>query len=288
MILSMTGFGRADREIGPKKINIELRALNSRYLDLNLRIPSELRNVEPDIRQLLAKKLIRGKIDLNINLEGEGLLTQKIDRKLILAYHEQLKKLQKEIRETSELLPSILQFPEILKPVSEEADEEEKTVLLDGLNDAINQVLDFRKQEGAATEKDMQSKIKHILALLNEIIAEDAERKESVRKRLEELVKELPSDAYSEKRMEEEMLYYLDKMDINEEEVRLRNHCEYFMEILQNDTPEKGKQLNFILQEIGREINTIGSKAAYGPIQRRVVQMKDDLEKMKEQVLNIV
>ncbi len=288
MILSMTGFGRSGRTIGPKELNIELRALNSRYLDLNLRLPAELRNAEPEIRQMLARTLIRGKIDLVINIEGEGLKTQKIDTKLISDYYAQLKSLQKQLNDDAALLPSILQFPDVLKPAVEEADEKEKTLLTEALNDAIEQVLVFRKQEGEATEKDMRKKVGRIVQLLQEIEAADEERKVHVRDRLHNLLKELPADSFDEKRMEEEILYYLEKMDINEEKVRLKNHCKYFFEILDKDEIEKGKQLNFILQEIGREINTIGSKAGFAAIQRKVVQMKDELEKMKEQVLNIV
>jgi len=284
----MTGFGRSGRTIGPKELNIELRALNSRYLDLNLRLPAELRNAEPEIRQLLARTLIRGKIDLVINIEGEGLKTQKIDTKLISDYYAQLKSLQKQLNDDAALLPSILQFPDVLKPAVEEADEKEKTLLTEALNDAIEQVLVFRKQEGEATEKDMRKKVGRIVQLLQEIEAADEERKVHVRDRLHNLLKELPADSFDEKRMEEEILYYLEKMDINEEKVRLKNHCNYFFEILDKDEIEKGKQLNFILQEIGREINTIGSKAGFAAIQRKVVQMKDELEKMKEQVLNIV
>ncbi len=284
----MTGFGRSGRSIGPKELNIELRALNSRYLDLNLRLPAELRNAEPEIRQMLARTLIRGKIDLVINIEGEGLKTQKIDTKLISDYHAQLKSLQKQLNDDAALLPSILQFPDVLKPAVEEADEKEKTLLTEALNDAIEQVLVFRKQEGEATEKDMRKKVGRIVQLLQEIEAADEERKVHVRDRLHNLLKELPADSFDEKRMEEEILYYLEKMDINEEKVRLKNHCKYFFEILDKDEIEKGKQLNFILQEIGREINTIGSKAGFAAIQRKVVQMKDELEKMKEQVLNIV
>ena len=255
MILSMTGFGRSGRAIGPKELSIELRALNSRYLDLNLRLPAELRNAEPEIRQMLARTLIRGKIDLVINIEGEGLKTQKIDTKLISDYYAQLKSLQENLGDDAALLPSILQFPDVLKPVVEEADEKERNLLLEALGDAIEQVLAFRRQEGDATEKDMRKKIGRIMELLKEIEEADEARKIHVRERLNNLLKDLPSGSYDEKRMEEK---------------------------------EKGKQLNFILQEIGREINTIGSKAGFAAIQRKVVQMKDELEKMKEQVLNIV
>ncbi len=288
MILSMTGFGRSGRTIGPKELNIELRALNSRYLDLNLRLPAELRNAEPEIRQLLARTLIRGKIDLVINIEGEGLKTQKIDSKLIADYYAQLKALQKQLADDAPLLPSILQFPDVLKPAVDEADEKEKNLLMEALSEAIEQVLAFRKQEGDATEKDMRKKVGRIMELLQEIEAADEERKIHVRERLNNLLKELPAGSFDEKRMEEEILYYLEKLDINEEKVRLKNHCKYFFEILDKEENEKGKQLNFILQEIGREINTIGSKAGFATIQRKVVQMKDELEKMKEQVLNIV
>jgi uncharacterized protein (TIGR00255 family) len=288
MILSMTGFGRSGRAIGPKELSIELRALNSRYLDLNLRLPAELRNAEPEIRQMLARTLIRGKIDLVINIEGEGLKTQKIDTKLISDYYAQLKSLQENLGDDAALLPSILQFPDVLKPVVEEADEKERNLLLEALGDAIEQVLAFRRQEGDATEKDMRKKIGRIMELLKEIEEADEARKIHVRERLNNLLKDLPSGSYDEKRMEEEILYYLEKMDINEEKVRLKNHCNYFLEILDKEEKEKGKQLNFILQEIGREINTIGSKAGFAAIQRKVVQMKDELEKMKEQVLNIV
>lgn len=284
----MTGFGRSGRTIGPKELNIELRALNSRYLDLNLRLPAELRNAEPEIRQLLARTLIRGKIDLVINIEGEGLKTQKIDSKLIADYYAQLKALQKQLADDAPLLPSILQFPDVLKPAVDEADEKEKNLLMEALSEAIEQVLAFRKQEGDATEKDMRKKVGRIMELLQEIEAADEERKIHVRERLNNLLKELPAGSFDEKRMEEEILYYLEKLDINEEKVRLKNHCKYFFEILDKEENEKGKQLNFILQEIGREINTIGSKAGFATIQRKVVQMKDELEKMKEQVLNIV
>lgn len=288
MILSMTGFGRSGRTLGPKELSIELRALNSRYLDLNLRLPAELRNAEPEIRQMLTRTLIRGKIDLLINIEGEGLKTQKLDTKLISDYYAQLKSLQKQLNDNAMLLPSILQFPDVLKPTVEEADEKEKKLLMDALSDAIEQVLAFRKQEGNATEKDMRKKIDRIMHLLHEIETVDEERKIHVRERLHNLLKELPANSFDEKRMEEEILYYLEKMDINEEKVRLKNHCKYFFDILDKDEIEKGKKLNFILQEIGREINTIGSKAGFATIQRKVVQMKDELEKMKEQVLNIV
>lgn len=290
MLHSMTGFGRAVLERGNRTAIVEIRCLNSKYLDLNLRFPSAYRHKEPDIRNKVGKALSRGKIDLTISLDStDPAVTQHINRKLATAYYRELESLRHELGADSDLLSIIFRMPEVLQPDNELADDEGWALVQEALEKALNAANAFRQQEGASLDSDLRSQVQAILDGLEEVEKLDPERKKLTRERLENSLKEWVGEGKADpNRFEEELIYYLEKMDISEEKVRLRNHCKYFVDVLDEPVAHKGKQLNFISQEMGREINTLGSKAAHAPIQKLVVQMKDALEKIKEQVLNAV
>jgi uncharacterized protein (TIGR00255 family) len=291
MLLSMTGFGKASVDFeGKSKILVEIRTLNSKYLDLNLRYPAIFRVREPEFRSLLTEKLIRGKVDITIQVEGNAENAgQKINVALVKAYYDTLRNLQSELDNQEPLLNAIFRFPDILSADEGEFDEKEWKEILKATLAAIEQVTDFRKREGAELEMDLTERVSRILVLLKEVEKLDTDRLATIRKRLLKQFEDWKSlDKLDKNRFEEELIYYLEKMDITEEKVRLKTHCDFFRQILTETKIEKGKKLGFVSQEIGREINTIGSKASNAPIQKLVVQMKDELEKIKEQLLNVV
>ncbi|WP_428741770.1 YicC/YloC family endoribonuclease [Tenacibaculum sp.] len=285
MIYSMTGYGKSVLQLPTKKINIELKSLNSKNLDLNARMPSIYREKELDIRKLLADKLERGKIDFSIYVEmtAEDTSTQ-INEPVVKQYINQLKKVVD--GDEIELLKMAVRFPDALNTVREEIDETEWKAIQNEIISAIELINNYRLDEGKVLEKDFKNRIKIIDELLEKVITMDPERIVGVRERLTKGVEEL-KEKYDENRFEQELVYYIEKFDITEEKVRLKNHLDYFIEAL-NSTDSNGKKLGFISQEIGREINTIGSKSNYAPMQQLVVQMKDELEKIKEQLLNVL
>lgn len=283
MIYSMTGYGKSVLQLPTKKITIELKSLNSKNLDLNARMPSIYREKELTIRKLLADKLVRGKVDFSIYVEAtaEDTSTQ-INTPVVKQYINQLKNVVD--GSDIELLKMAVRFPDALNTVREEIDENEWNTIQTEINTAIDALNTYRLDEGRVLEDDFKKRVIIIGDLLEKVIAMDPERVDGVRERLTKGVEEL-KEKYDENRFEQELVYYIEKFDITEEKVRLKNHLDYFNASI-NSQDSNGKKLGFISQEIGREINTIGSKSNYAPMQQLVVQMKDELEKIKEQLLN--
>ncbi len=285
MIHSMTGYGKSVLQLPTKKITVELKSLNSKNLDLNARMPSIYREKELAIRKLLAKKLERGKIDFSIYVEttAEDTSTQ-INAPVVKQYIDQLKNVVE--GNDVDFLKMAVRFPDALNTVREEIDENEWKHIEAEIENAITGLNQHRLNEGEVLELDFNNRINNIGEILEEIIKIDPERVEAVRERLLKGVEDL-KEKYDENRFEQELVYYIEKFDITEEKVRLKNHLNYFTECL-NSKDSNGKKLGFISQEMGREINTIGSKSNYAPMQQLVVQMKDELEKIKEQLLNVL
>ncbi len=287
----MTGFGKAVIETPQRKITMEIRALNSKQLDINTRLPWLFREKEIEIRNLIGKVLSRGKIDLSVNFDSlEDEFIPVINKSAILNYHNQLTQIASElsIDISGRILEVIMRLPETMKQEKPELSPEEWSFFVDNLTDTLNKADQYRIEEGKALEKDLRAGILNIEQTLEIIEPLEGQRIEKIRERLLAMLKEnsIP-DQIDMNRFEQELLYYLEKIDINEEKVRLRQHCTYFIDVLENEE-SNGKKLGFITQEIGREINTIGSKANDAGIQQAVVRMKDDLEKIKEQVLNVL
>ncbi len=285
MIQSMTGYGKSVLQLPTKKISIELKSLNSKNLDLNARMPSMYREKELAIRSLIASKLVRGKIDFSLYVEITGEETSStVNQPVVKKYMEQLRNVV--AASETELLKMAIKMPDALNTERDEIDENEWQLIQAEIDNTLDKIQAFRYQEGKALEKDFELRIRNIDNLLQEVIKIDPDRIESVRARLEKGIAEI-KERVDENRFEQELVYYIEKYDITEEKVRLHNHLEYFIKSL-NSADSNGKKLGFIGQEIGREINTIGSKANYAPMQKLVVQMKDELEKVKEQLLNVL
>lgn len=289
MLVSMTGFGRAVTEYNNKKITIDVKSLNSKTTDISTRIPSYYKEKELEIRRSLSQELQRGKIDLCMYVELNGSDNpNQFNAELIQNYYNQLKDIctKSNIPIGQETLSGIIRFPDVLKNNSEDLSEEEWQVVLNTILKAIADCKQFREVEGTVLEKDILKNLNSVLKLLKDVPKYERERIDTIRERLQQSLKEIVSNnASDENRYEQEIIFYLEKLDINEEKVRLKKHCEYFIETIQNED-NSGKKLGFIAQEIGREINTLGSKAHHVEIQKLVVRMKDELEKIKEQLLN--
>ncbi|WP_299884472.1 YicC/YloC family endoribonuclease [uncultured Lacinutrix sp.] len=286
MIHSMTGYGKSVLQLPTKKITIELKSLNSKNLDLNARMPSIYREKELYLRKLMAKELNRGKVDFSIYVETTAEDTStKINTPVVKQYIEQLKNVINTGEET-EYLKMAVRFPDALNTEREEIDESEWKQIEAEIKQAIKLINNYRLDEGKVLEQDFKKRVATINELLEKVIIMDPERVEGVRERLKKGVEEL-REKYDENRFEQELVYYIEKFDITEEKVRLKNHLEYFISAL-DSKDSNGKKLGFIGQEMGREINTIGSKSNYAPMQQLVVQMKDELEKIKEQLLNVL
>ena len=281
----MTGFGKSEVLVLTKKLTVEIRTLNSKNIDLNFRVPHIFRELEPQLRGLLNKGLTRGKIDVSVYVEGNsGENTTQINKEVIDDYIAQLQGIHQ--GETTELLKMAIRLPDALKTEKEDLKEEEKEALLTVFSDALERVNDYRENEGVALGKDFVIRLDVIKNLLDDAILIDPERKEKITLKLKTSLDQLTLEI-DQNRLEQELIYYLEKYDITEEKVRLANHLAYFNEIMAQDQPN-GKKLGFIAQEMGREINTIGSKANHSGLQKIVVQMKDELEKIKEQLLNVL
>lgn len=285
MIQSMTGFGKSITQIPNKKITVELKSLNSKNFDLNARIPSQYREKELDLRNIISNSLKRGKVDLSIYVEFTGEQTStNVNTEVVKTYMDQLRKIVN--ASEVELLKMAVKMPDALKTERDEIDEEEFKAIEKAVKEALEEINKFRSDEGEALERDLNLRITNIQDLLNQVRNMDPERIKGVRERLQKGIEEIREQA-DENRFEQEIIYYIEKLDITEEKVRLENHLHYFKKTL-DFKESNGRKLGFISQEIGREINTIGSKSNYAPMQQLVVQMKDELEKIKEQILNVL
>ena len=285
MIQSMTGFGKHVVQLPNKKITVEIKSLNSKSIDLNARMPSNYREKELELRKLIASSLERGKVDFSLYVEITGdETTSQVNEVAVKQYMGQLKNIA--TGDDLRLLEMALRFPDAMKTAKEDIDEEEYEAILIALEGALVEINRFRSEEGSVLEQDFIERIAALEQLLAEVVKIDPERQGTIRERLEKAVQEIKADIDAN-RFEQELIYYLEKYDITEEKVRLANHLDYFARTLKSED-SNGKKLGFISQEIGREINTIGSKANYAPMQQLVVQMKDELEKIKEQMLNVL
>ncbi|MFJ1410300.1 YicC/YloC family endoribonuclease [Capnocytophaga canimorsus] len=284
MIHSMTGFGKSATQLTDKRITIEIKSLNSKNADINTRIPLAYREKELEIRKRISDRLQRGKIDFSLFVENTGTQTpSKVNESIVKSYIQQLKNIVN--GDTTELLKMAVRMPDALQTTLEEVSGEEFQTIAQCMETALDELLSFRIKEGAVLEREFILRITNIQKLLVKVETLDPERLVLIRERLEKAVAEMQNVDVN--RFEQELIFYLEKLDITEEKIRLKNHLDYFLETLQ--LPESnGRKLGFIAQEIGREINTLGSKANFSPIQQLVVQMKDELEKIKEQVLNVL
>ncbi|MFT5984719.1 MAG: hypothetical protein ACI825_000197 [Planctomycetota bacterium] len=285
MIQSMTGYGKNVIQLASKKITVEIKSLNSKSLDINARVPSSYREKELVMRKMLASSLTRGKVDFSLYVEMTGEeTTSQINKVVVKQYMKQLTNIVD--TDQAELLKMAIKMPDALKTTREEIDENEFAEILKAVKDALKEINIYRSDEGAVLRADFLARVAIIEARLEEVLDIDSQRIDIVKERLRTAVNEL-KEKVDENRFEQELIYYLEKYDITEEKVRLQNHLNYFREAINSDD-SNGKKLGFITQEIGREINTIGSKSNFAPMQQLVVQMKDELEKIKEQALNVL
>ena len=288
----MTGYGRTKGKINGFQADVEIRTLNSKFLDLQLKVPRAFQGKELEIRSLISDSLKRGKVSLNVELTQDAdVESEQVNHELFRRYYKEYNKLAQEVgASTNDIFRLALHSPDVMSSsnIDEKVLEEQWTQLMPLLKQAIAHCDDFRIQEGANLEKELVSYIDGIASQLEEIISHDPDRVEVIKERIKKHQQEIEgSDEFDKNRFEQEMIYYIEKLDISEEIVRLKNHLSYFREVMAEDDSQ-GKKLGFISQEIGREINTIGSKANYAPVQKLVVGMKDELEKIKEQLLNII
>ncbi|PWT70198.1 MAG: YicC family protein [Bacteroidetes bacterium] len=291
MVKSMTGFGRAEQTVGDKTFLVDIKSLNGKQFELQLKLPGFLKPYEFEIRKLISEKLGRGSLDCIISLKQTGSAKPvSINTDLAKAYFKALEELSEELKlDPSHILSTLVKLPEVITPTGDTLSEDEwnefkKVILL-----AIDDLNLHRQEEGKALEEDMVSRIENILKQQEEVIKLEPLRQQKIRDGLKKLLEEqVGKDNYDSNRLEQEIIYYIEKIDISEEQVRLKNHCDYFKSILKEPEESKGKKLSFVLQEIGREVNTTGSKAYDATIQKCVVLMKDELEKAKEQVLNVL
>lgn len=290
MVQSMTGFGKASAEFNKRKITVEVKSLNSKQLDLSVRLPNLYKENEMAVRNLLSRVLERGKIDFLIYVENIGTETAtQINQVLLEGYYLQIKESAERlgIDTPQDWFQVLLRIPDVLKYETQEVDEEEWAFVMKIIEDALNQLQSFRKQEGDMLNRLFENKIANISALLSDIEPHEVERVEKVKGRITEALQKIEDFDYDKNRFEQEMIYYIEKLDINEEKSRLSNHMKYFLETINAGTGQ-GKKLGFITQEMGREINTMGSKSNHAEMQQIVVRMKDELEQIKEQVLNVL
>ena len=289
MLKSMTGYGKASAEFSGKKINVEIRSVNSKQLDLNLRTPYVYREKEGEIRTEVSKSIERGKADISVYVEsGKEASTAIINKTLAKMYHKELKALAKDVKETNaNILSLVMKMPDVMKAEREDLDEKEWKLVKSTLDKALRAFNKFRADEGKTLEKEFNTRLNGILTLLQEVEKVDPQRIKNIRERVLRNINEfVEKEKIDSNRFEQEMIYYLEKIDVTEEKLRLKTHCDYFLNTMKEDAP--GRKLGFISQEIGREINTLGSKANDAAIQKIVVQMKDELEKIKEQLLNVL
>ena len=283
----MTGFGKAECILSNKKISIEIKTLNGKHFDANVRIPSVYKSKEVGIRQQLNQALNRGKIDCSLFIEKmEGEPSVQLDKKVITAYYTSLKSIAEQLGNTDELMSSVMRLPNVILTEKEESDEDEWREITNAIDQAIKAVNDYRQKEGNQLKLDFEQRIKTISTLLQSVEQVEKKRTERIQLSITNQIKDLKLSV-DENRFEQEMIYYLEKLDVTEEITRLNIHLNYFLDVM-NESNSQGKKLGFIGQEIGREINTIGSKANDADMQKLVVLMKDELEKIKEQLLNVL
>lgn len=291
MIYSMTGFGKAIVELPYRKITVEIKSLNSKQLDLSTRIPQIYKELEMDIRSEIARQLERGKVDFSIQIENKNNADSNagFNVDIIKSYYTQLQGLTQslQIPEPADWLQTLLRLPDALKSDVVEVSEEESQAVKKAVDEAIAHLIEFRAQEGLMLQKLFTEKIGNIARLLAEVEPYEKERTEKIKARIIEALKKIENFDYDKNRMEQEMIFYIEKLDINEEKNRLDNHLRYFIETMEGRYGQ-GKKLGFISQEIGREVNTMGSKANHAELQKIVVRMKDELEQIKEQILNVM
>jgi uncharacterized protein (TIGR00255 family) len=289
MIKSMTGFGKAETSFGNYNLTVQLKSLNSKQLDFSLRAPSVFRERELELRSMIVAAAVRGKVELTINMTSSSETgSVEVNQALFKKYHNDIKTLMEELGENTPIVPVIAKFPDVLKAKEEEIGEAEWEVVKECIRTALKTFDAYRTQEGEALYNDIESRVKGILELLQQVAQFEGERVEQIRNRIaKNQTAFLSKEKVNEDRFEQEMIYYLEKLDITEEKTRLLAHCNYFLETMQQAVSE-GKKMGFIAQEMGREINTIGSKANHAGMQKVVVQMKDELEKIKEQLLNVL
>lgn len=284
----MTGYGKAECEFPRKKITIEIKSLNSKQLDINTRLPNIYKAKDIEIRKLIAEKLVRGKVEMSLYFEQMGEETNaSINQAVVKNYYEQLMSVYNDLglAPGENMIHTIMRMPDAVKVGYDELDEEEWEMIADKINEALDSLNQFREQEGQSLEDDLRNQVAIILQLKEEVTPFEDERIDRIKSRISDALKDIKNNVQNDpNRFEQELIFYLEKLDINEEKVRLSNHCKYFLETLEEDTP--GKKLAFISQEIGREINTMGSKANHAEIQKLVIRMKEALEKIKEQSLN--
>jgi uncharacterized protein (TIGR00255 family) len=282
----MTGFGRSEYETPEVTISVEIRALNSKNLELNLRIPYNYRVWEEEVRAAVKPQLLRGKVDINLHIKHHGLAAaSELNKEVITAYIQQLGEIAHAT--PAELLPIATRLPDALQSAETSPDEKQKKEVFALVNEAIENLDNYQKTEGQAMATDLSNQIENIGQGLHDVDTKKGKRLEQVRSKLQENLKALAIDVDSN-RFEQELIFYLEKLDINEEIVRLGQHLSYFREVMENNAIAKGKKLGFIAQEMGREINTIGSKANDAAMQKEIVRMKDALERIKEQLLNVL
>lgn len=287
----MTGYGNAVLTWKEKKVHVEIKSLNSKALDLSTRIAPLYREKEMELRQIIAQKVERGKVDFTIWIEKDTTTDPTpLNNKLVQSYYQQIKQLSEDtgIPQPNDWYSILIRMPDVMiKTDVEVLQQEEWTAVINTVNEAISQLIDFRKQEGKALQEKLKNNINNINTLLNNIQQYEKSRVEKIRTRLLEGLKQIPEAQYDKNRLEQELIYYIEKLDISEEKQRLTNHLNYFLETM-NEGHGQGKKLGFIAQEMGREINTTGSKSNHAEMQNLVVQMKDELEQIKEQVLNVL
>jgi uncharacterized protein (TIGR00255 family) len=291
MLKSMTGFGRSEKTVGDKTFLVDIKSLNGKQFELQLKLPAFLKPFEFDIRRILSSKLGRGSVDCTISLKETGNAKPvTINIELAKAYFKPLAALSEELKlDPSNILSTLVKLPEVITPTSETLTDDEWKAFQKVINSAIDDLNIHRDDEGKMLEKDLIQRIQNILLQLEEVQRLEPNRKQIIRDDITKLMEEYAGkENYDKNRLEQELIYYIEKIDISEEMVRLKNHCDYFKVVLSEAEESKGKKLSFILQEIGREINTTGAKAYDSAIQKCVVMMKDELEKAKEQILNVL
>lgn len=290
MIQSMTGFGKTTTELPNKKVTIEIKSLNSKQLDLFTRIPSVYREKEMEIRSLLLKSLERGKVDFSIYVENIGVENNnKINTNAFAAYKKQIEEVseQLQIEKPDDWFRLLLKLPEVIRTEISELDENEWESIRKAIEETIKRLTEFRMQEGKMLDELFREKVKNIAELLEQVEGYESERIEKIKSRLLDNLAKIPAVEYDKNRLEQELIYYIEKLDVSEEKNRLANHMKYYLETLDSGHGQ-GKKLGFITQEMGREINTLGSKSNHPEMQQIVIRMKDELEQMKEQILNVL
>ena len=291
MLKSMTGFGRSERAVGDKTFLIDIKSLNGKQFELNLKMPAFLKPYEFDIRKILSEKLARGTVDCTISLKESGAAKPvSINIQLAKAYFQPLAELSKELKlDPAHILSTLVKLPEVITPTGETLNDEEWAAFKKTIDLALEDLDIHRLEEGKSLEDDLKKRIDNISRLQEEVTVLEPLRKQKIKEGLVKVLEDnVGKENYDPNRLEQELIYYIEKIDLSEEQVRLKNHCDYFKSILGEVAESKGKKLSFILQEIGREINTTGAKAYYSSIQKCVVLMKDELEKAKEQILNVL